>query len=290
MQRLRWLLCLLLTLVPGALRAAELSSPPAAVSFEKHIRPLFKVHCLHCHGDGDVREGGLDVRLRRLLIIGGESGAAIVPGKPEESYLIDRLVGGEMPPGDKKLSAAEIDLVRRWIADGAKTLHAEPQQITEADAFTPEERDFWAFQPIRLPDLPKVDTSQRVRTPIDAFIVQKLSAAGLTFRPEADPRTLIRRAYYDLLGLPPTPAEIEAFLTDRSPDAYERLIDRLLARPNMANVGGGTGSTWPAMPTATATRLRTWPQLRLQVSRLRHSGLQRRQAIRSVHPGAVGRR
>src|SRR5271154_7004758 len=128
MQRVRWLLCLLLALVPGALRAADSSVPPAAVSFEKHIRPLLKVHCLHCHGDGEVREGGLDVRLRRLLVAGGESGVAIVPGKPAESYLVDRLVAGEMPPGEKKLSTAEIDLFKRWITGGAKTLHAEPAQ------------------------------------------------------------------------------------------------------------------------------------------------------------------
>src|SRR5438552_3613056 len=137
-----------------------------------------------------------------------------------------------MPPGTKKLARAEVELIGRWIAGGAKVEHAEPETIAAGMHLTPEDRAYWAYQPVRHPPLPAVHGRDRVCTPIDTFLLARLESRGLTFAPEADRRTLIRRVTFDLTGLPPTPAEVDAFLADRSPDAYERLVDRLLASPH----------------------------------------------------------
>ena len=154
----------------------------------------------------------------------------MLEGKPDESLIYQRIKSGEMPPGDKKMSAAEAEKIRVWIAAGAKTARAEPEKIT-ADTIMPEEREFWCFQPVVRTDPPTVRQTEQVRTPIDAFIASRLEANGMTFSPEADKQTLIRRATFDLLGLPPTPEEVAAFVADDSPDAYEKLIDRLLDSP-----------------------------------------------------------
>ncbi|MBW3541029.1 MAG: DUF1549 domain-containing protein [Planctomycetes bacterium] len=204
------------------------------LTFERDVRPILKAHCFHCHGEEGDPEGGLDLRLRRLIAAGGDSGPALVPGEPSKSYLVERIAGGEMPPGDdagKKLSASHVDTIRRWIAAGAPTAGPEPESL-DGPLFTAEERNFWSFQPVTRPAIPAVGNRLRVRTPIDAFVLARLGSAQLAFAPDADHRTLIRRATIDLLGLPPTPAEIEQFLKDESPDAYERLIDRLLASPH----------------------------------------------------------
>jgi hypothetical protein len=211
--------------------AATPVKPQQPLTFEHDIRPILKVHCLHCHGEADQREGGLDLRLRRFMAEGGDSGPAIEPGKPRESLLLDRLASGEMPPGDKRLPPAEVATIERWIAQGAPTLRNEPSKWTPDVAFTEEERGFWSFQPIGHPKSPVVKRTQLIRTPIDAFVLSQLEAKGLSFSPEAPPSALIRRAYFDLLGLPPSPAEVDAFVADKAPDAYERLIDRLLQRP-----------------------------------------------------------
>ncbi len=136
-----------------------------------------------------------------------------------------------MPKKGKKLAEKEIALLEKWIAQGAKTLRPEPEQVPKF-FITEEERAFWAFQPVKRPEAPKVKEAGRVRSPLDAFVVAKLEAKGLAFAPEPDRRTLIRRATFDLLGLPPTPAEVEAFVADSRPDAYEKLIERLLASPH----------------------------------------------------------
>lgn len=216
----------------------------AESTYEQHVRPIFKAHCFQCHGEEGKREGGLDLRLKRLIEQGGESGAAIVPLKPDESLLVEKIRSGEMPPIDKKLSTEQIATIVRWIAGGAKTARPEPEQVGDQPLFTDEERNYWAFQPIRRPvatasvsdEVVATVTEQAGRphhnTPIDAFLLQRLEQEGLTFSPEADKPTLIRRAFFDLLGLPPTPEEIEAFLADNSPDAWERLIERLLASPH----------------------------------------------------------
>ena len=238
-------ICLLSLLAGIAWTSAALAAKPDAkapgqkaarqqsdeLTFEKHVRPLLKVHCVHCHGEGDEREGNLDVRLRRLMVSGGDSGPAIDLEHPHNSLVLERLRSGEMPPGDKKLKVDEIATIERWIVQGAKTARPEPEQLTDDALITDEERSFWSFQPIRKPAVPKVRAKKQVRTPVDAFELKKLEEHDLTFSDEADRDTIIRRATFDLLGLPPTPAEVDEFVNDREPKAYERLIDRLLERP-----------------------------------------------------------
>ncbi len=204
------------------------------LTFEKHVRPILKAHCFQCHGEAGKTEAKLDVRLKRLLEKGGETGPAIRPGQPDQSLLLKRIESGEMPPVERKLTPAERDLLRRWIASGAKIAAPEPEQPEES-FFTAEERNHWAFQPVvRLTHvpLPLPDGTRRPReTMIDSFLLSRLEVKQLSFAAEADRRTLIRRATFDLLGLPPTPDEIEEFVNDSEPDVYERLIDRLLASP-----------------------------------------------------------
>jgi hypothetical protein len=218
--------------VPG--RAAEPRPENLVPSFEKDIRPILKAHCFQCHGEQGKPKGGLDVRLRRFLVAGGDSGSAVEPGKPADSLLVQRLRAGEMPPGKnaKKLPLEQIALIERWIAAGAVTARAEPDKIGAGFVVTEEDRQFWSFQPIRRTDVPTPKHLDRVRSPIDAFLLARLEAHGQSFSPEADKRTLLRRAYFDLIGLPPSPEETAAFLADDAPDAYDRLIDRLLASPH----------------------------------------------------------
>ncbi len=201
------------------------------LTFEQDIRPIFKAYCLDCHGATEDLKGGLDLRLRRFAEKGGDSGAAIVPGDAEASYLVERLVSGEMPPGEKKLAPEQIDTIRRWIASGAVTASPEPDTIDPGIGITPAERAFWSFQPIRRPDAPSFSTNERIATPIDAFILAKLNEHGLSFSPEADKLTQLKRASFGLTGLPPKPEQIEAFLADETPEAYSKLIDTLLESP-----------------------------------------------------------
>jgi len=202
------------------------------LTFEKDVRPIFKAYCLDCHGGDGTPKAKLDLRLKRFAESGGESGPAIVPGKPEESYLFERLQSGEMPPGEKKVPAEKLALVERWIAQGAVTLRPEPERLAPGVDITPEERAHWAYQPVRRQVPPPFGPESGVRSPIDAFVLARLRDRGLDFAAETDKRTLIRRAAVDLTGLNPSPAEIEAFLADTQPDAYERLIDRLLDSPH----------------------------------------------------------
>jgi hypothetical protein len=202
------------------------------LSFERDIRLILKAHCFHCHGEEPKPRGGLDLRLVRGMMRGGGLGPALVPGQRDESLLWVRVEEDEMPPVDKKLSAQEKALLASWIDQGARTLRPEPEDLPPGPVLTEEERAFWSFQPIRRHEVPAVRGSEGVGNPIDAFLLAKLEANGLSFAPEADRPTLIRRATFDLTGLPPTPEEVEAFVHDPAPDAYERLIDRLLASPH----------------------------------------------------------
>jgi hypothetical protein len=221
-----------LLLFQAASRADVMLKPGEQISFENHIRPLLKAHCFECHGEGKRLKGGLDVRLRRFLLKGGDSGPAIVAGKTDGSLLFDKIASQEMPPGKKKLGRAEVALIGRWISEGARTSRPEPEHIAAGVHITEEERGFWSFQPIRRPQPPRTMYAGAVRTPIDTFILAKLEEKGLSLSPEADRRTLIRRATFDLTGLPPPPEEVERFVADPAADAYERLLDRLLASPH----------------------------------------------------------
>ena len=244
MHRLQRLLVVVITAAIGLclFRMAEVSaeelpsSASVAQPFESTARHVLKTHCFHCHGESGVVEGGLDLRLRRLIVQGGDSGAAITPHDSRDSYLLRRMVDGEMPPEEVSIrpSAEEIDVVRQWIDAGARTARPEPEDPNDLPRITPEERAFWAFRPIELPPLPSVDSAadkHRVRTPIDSFILYQLHQQGRTFSNDADKRTLIRRASFDLIGLPPTPEEVASFVNDPSADAWSRLIDRLLESP-----------------------------------------------------------
>ncbi|MEW6302914.1 MAG: DUF1553 domain-containing protein [Verrucomicrobiota bacterium] len=203
-----------------------------SLNFEKDIRPLLKAHCFHCHGEGEKLKGGLDLRLQRLMVKGGDEGPAIVPGKPDQSLVYTLVRDGEMPKGEKKLTTAEADLIRRWIAAGAKTARPEPVELGNGPHFTEEEKSFWLWQPVKRPEVPRLRKSDPIRTPVDAFLLATLKEKKLSFSPEADKLTLIRRVTFDLIGLPPSPEEVDAFLADKSSDAYEKLIDRLLASPH----------------------------------------------------------
>ncbi len=203
-----------------------------APAFNADVRPIFKTYCTECHGEAEKPKGGLDLRLKRFAAKGGKSGPALVEGKPDESLLLERVKSGEMPPGKKKLSAAETDTLKRWIAAGAKVETAEPETLATGFAITDEDRRWWAFQPVRRSAVPEIRNPKvEIRNDIDRFLLAKLNEKGLSYSPPADRVTLIRRVYFDLIGLPPTPDEVEWFVKDTSPDAYERLVERLLASP-----------------------------------------------------------
>ena len=203
-----------------------------APTFEHDIRPLLKANCFHCHGEEPKLRGDLDLRLKRLIVAGGESGAAITPGDHKTSRLYELVSTGEMPPEDNhRLTAEEIALIARWIDTGALTAQAEPEGDLPAPGeliITDEEKNHWAYQPIKKAALPADGPTH----PIDAFVARKLTEAKISPSPEADRLTLLRRATFDLLGLPPTKQQIDTFLADDKPGAWDRVIDRLLASPN----------------------------------------------------------
>jgi mono/diheme cytochrome c family protein len=212
----------------------------AGTALTQHdVLPILLHHCAVCHGPRR-QEGGLDLHTRAGMLRGGKSGPALVPGKPEESPLVRKVRAGQMPPHDRLVEASvkpvepgETDTLVRWIAAGAPEVAVAPDVATTSPdpLVSDRDRDFWAFRPPPPVAVPAVAHADRVRNPVDAFVLQKLERQGLTLAPEADRATLLRRACLDLTGLPPEPAEVEAFLQDRAPDAYERLIDRLLASP-----------------------------------------------------------
>lgn len=225
------ILASLLVCTSSAEELVESVRPDAPISFEKDIRPLFKTNCAHCHGEEEELSGNLDVRLRRLLIAGGDSGAAIAPGKPDDSYLLDRIKSGEMPPegSGHPLSKDQVAVIEKWIAAGAPTLRAEPAEIRRGMLITEEDRNWWSFQPVARPEVPSVQHADRVRSPIDHFLLTQLEEQGFSFSDDADRTTLIRRAYIDLLGILPSPEQVQTFLDDKKPQAWERLVDSLLS-------------------------------------------------------------
>jgi hypothetical protein len=221
-----------LTLMTGTAIQIHAAEPPAPLNFEQHIRPILKAYCLDCHGGGEKPEGGLDLRLKRLIVKGGETGAALQPGDPGASPLLQRIKSGEMPPSEKKVPAAQIVILEQWIAAGAPTARPEPDTIAPGLGITAEERAYWAYQPLRAPAVPEVTGPGHIRTAVDAFVQSRLGTVGLSLNDEADKFTQLKRATFDLIGLPPTAEDVELFLADTSPDAFERLLDRLLASPH----------------------------------------------------------
>jgi hypothetical protein len=203
------------------------ASRAAEVDFDREIAPLLAAHCLDCHSAHE-KKGGLDLSQATAALAGGDSGQAIVPGNPK-SLLLARIEAEEMPP-KKPLPEKERELLKRWIASGARwgTDPIDPFQFTTGARAG---YDWWSLQPIRRPALPEVNKPQTPESAVDAFVRVKLSEAGLALSPPADKRRLIRRLAFDLLGLPPTPEQIEQFLADESPQAYEKLVERYLDSP-----------------------------------------------------------
>lgn len=190
---------------PLAVLCAVSAAPSASVSapvFEKDVRPILKAHCFHCHGEDGEKKAGLDVRLARFLLKGGESGPAIVAGKPGGSHLLDLLKRGEMPKEKAKLPEKDLATIEQWILAGAPTARPEPESLGPEHQFTEEERSWWSLRPIRRPEVP-AKKDPRERNPIDAFVRVELEKNGLSFSDEADPETLARRLAFDLTGLPP---------------------------------------------------------------------------------------
>jgi len=223
----------------GLLLAVSQAAADDDQFFEKKIRPVLIEHCFECHS-GDANESGLRVDSLSALLTGGERGPAIVPGKPNESPFITAVRHDDtlqMPP-TKKLPQSIIADLTRWVQDGATWPNAEP--VTAAPTATTTERlptgddrEFWAFQPPKQVSVPEVnDATGWVCTPVDRFVLQKLESVQLTPNGSADKRTLIRRATLALIGLPPTPDEVNAFLRDDSPLAFATVVDRLLASPH----------------------------------------------------------
>ena len=198
--------------------------------FESAIRPLLIAHCIECHGP-DRQESGLRLDSRPGWMKGGDRGPAIVPGDAENSILLLAVKHADpnlrMP--EEKLSDGDIAAVEKWIREGA----VDPRETAEASSkhVVSDPRTFWSFQPVRELDPPAVSRTEWVRTPVDAFILAQLNANGLTPSPRADARTLVRRAHFDLIGLPPTPEQVEAFEREPTQDAWVLLIDQLLASP-----------------------------------------------------------
>jgi len=240
-------------LIVGAWLAASIANttlaaePPkldkhaAEAFFETKVRPLLAEHCYKCHGP-DRHKANLRLDSLHGLLTGGDSGPALVPGDAEHSLLLQAVRYGDdfvqMPP-TRKLPDKLIADLTQWVKLGAPWPGADPAEARAAESkpkrpqveITEEDRNYWFFRPIKRPPTPQVAAKGWTRSPLDAFIAQRLEAKQVAAVAEADKRTLIRRVYFDLIGLPPAPEKVAAFVADRSPDAYDRLLDELLARP-----------------------------------------------------------
>ncbi|MFQ5732473.1 MAG: PSD1 and planctomycete cytochrome C domain-containing protein [Planctomycetaceae bacterium] len=202
-------------------------STAKTVNFSEDVFPLLKKHCFECHGP-DSQEGQLRVDAKAIVFKGGKTGPGVVPGKPDRSLLLQRILGKSkgkrMPLDADPLTAKEIAVVRQWIQQGAHWPKGVGSPATSVGRH-------WAYVKPKRPKLPAVRKAEWLRNPIDAFVLARLETEGLSPSPEADRARLLRRVTLDLTGLPPTTDELDAFLTDRSPNAYEKAVDRLLASP-----------------------------------------------------------
>ncbi len=227
--------------VPGSPEHSHASQAQLPKVSQRDVIPLMLLHCTACHGQR-IQEAGLDLRSKASMLKGGKSGPAIVPGKPDESLIVQRIRAREMPPSEREVEASLRPMSSRglgqlvqWIALGAPEVNGDDRH--EGNGSDPlvsdEDRRFWSFRPPRaaVPPLPDSSEPSRLRNPVDAFIAAKLQEKGLRLSPEADRLTLIRRASFDLTGLPPEPEAVRRFLADPDPAAYEALIERLLDSP-----------------------------------------------------------
>ena len=227
-------------LAAGQFRSAAAAEPDAAgiEFFEKKVRPVLIEHCLKCHSreSGEKLKGGLALDTREGVLKGGETGPAVVPGNLEKSLLIRAVrytdANLQMPPKDKKLSAQQIADLEAWVRMGAPDPRTGRQLAGGPPLSDPAKvRDHWAFKPVKKPAVPAVKNSGWVKLPVDAFVLAKLEAQGMTPSPAADKATLLRRVTYDLTGLPPSVEAVERFVADASPQALERVVEGLLKSP-----------------------------------------------------------
>jgi len=214
--------------------AAEDFTPEQKDFFDKKIKPILTDKCYKCHSnDSGKSKGGLLLDSREAALKGGDTAPAVVPGNVEKSLLITAVnykdKDLQMPPKGEKLSDAEIADLTQWVKDGAADTRAAAKG--KLSGLTDKARQHWAYQPVVKPAIPAVKNRAWCVTPVDAFILQKLEEKNMTPAPTADKETLLRRASYDLTGLPPTPEEIQAFDADTSPYAFVKVVDRLLASP-----------------------------------------------------------
>ncbi len=222
-------LVLLVPLLAPIASAAEPKPDSAAVEhFEKTVRPLLVEHCGGCHIN--KAKGGLKLDSRANLLKGGDTGPAVVPGDAAKSLLVKSLhYDGELKmPSNGKLKPHEIEAITKWVADGAVWPTADSGVSVVKPGgplFTPEQKQFWAFQPVKRPDIPGTNA-------IDFLVQQRLDKAGLKLSSPADKRTLLRRVSFDLIGLPPTPEDLAVFEKDTTPEAFEKVVDKLLASPH----------------------------------------------------------
>ena len=228
-------LCLLVSLNIG--HANDLSDAEQVEFFNSQVKPILQQNCFQCHGGGGEVEGGLELTSREKIIEGGDYGPAVSLENPADSFLLEMVGYGQemaqMPP-DGRLDDTALEILAKWINLGLPY----PVQDTDVQPIPKTVSNYWAYRPLKRPQVPLVNASDWVSNPIDAFILTKLEAHGLTPAAPASKLTLIRRVYYDLTGLPPSPEAVEAFLNNTAPDAYEKLIDKLLKSPRYGEKWG----------------------------------------------------
>ncbi len=237
------------TAEPDELVESQTDAQDPGQFFESHVRPILVEHCWKCHGEGKLR-GGLNMHTRESFLKGGETGPAVSLDQPSTSLLLDAINYRtyEMPPTGK-LSAPQIAVLTRWVQSGIPwsdraelaPMKAESKAEEETDGppqITEATKQSWSFRTVVRPEVPAVQESAWPRSAVDRFVLSRLESSGLQPAPEAEKAVLLRRAYYDLIGLPPTPAEVRKFLADQSPAAYERVVDRLLASPHYGEKWG----------------------------------------------------
>ena len=238
-----------LALAPFLVSAADPQPAPKFTAeqvafFESDVRPILKVNCLKCHGDDPKKvRGGLLLTSRSAVLKGGDTGPAVDLKNPSASLLLQAVTfkhpddAYHMPPSGK-LPDKQIAALTKWVEAGLPWSPGQDAGSAVQHAEGGPDKNYWAYQPVKRPAVPAVKDQAWVKTPVDAFILAKLEAKGLKPVAPADKATLCRRAYYDLTGLPPTPEEIDAFVADQSPTAFEKLIDKLLASPHYGEKWG----------------------------------------------------
>ena len=223
-----------------------LTEAQAIEFYRQQVKPIIKEHCFECHADDpEDLQGGFAITSHASIVRGGDSGAAVDLQDVPESILLKAINYDiwEMPPSGK-MSAQEIDVLTKWVKLGLPFDPADERDLTASGDHSSEPqvneetKRWWSFQPVARPELPEVDNQGWARSPIDQFVLKRLNEAGLKPAPQASKQTLVRRAYYDLLGLPPTPQQVEAFVNDQDPQAFEKLVDQLLESPHYGEKWG----------------------------------------------------